>query len=516
MKTKECIRLAKNSIKSHPKQTRNIIVGFAFSLTLLVLVGFIFLGFNLGVTSAFVKNEVLTSFNIYYGDSGDINSQINYEYSSMHEEMEGVEDYINYKRIYMPYSSLEFYVEEEQHFLQDTTDYMGRSMYEYIDFIDLEKSTGAFTNAEEKYLKDMKYGNAILEGEPLSENVNEILISSSAVERLGLIANEVIGKSITVKMNLQNKIYSIFDSEGEAYGEALLGESVNLFEDYIIAGVFNSRIYDSHSRSGYSNSAMFLFNINSLYDSSSNYYFPEINEGEVVYEKTLEEYHTSAMADGKVFFPNGFNNNRIKKQEFNSIIQFQSLNKEIEALSVLGYYIEQTILPDTNFSLNMWMENICSSEFCNYYETIPFIRFISLAILIVSSVVFAVTLLNLYNYSKYSIDNRRSYFGMLKAVGLNKKSINKLYFIEISFMSILGLLISFVFSLTGAIVLTIVINDKIAIVENVFSVKFEINLLYYFLSFLSFGLLILGYSFLMSYFLCRNVSKTKIIELLKM
>ena len=159
--------------------------------------------------------------------------------------------------------------------------------------------------------------------------------------------------------------------------------------------------------------------------------------------------------------------------------------------------------------------NIFSNSNVNYIDFHNTIDTITSFLLVISIVIFIVSLLNCFEIIGYNVLKKQKNFGMYKAIGLNDKGILKLHIMEFSILLFRASIISLIVSFLPAIGLTIYGNKSVNYEAIGFDVGFHINIVYYFISLV----LVIGIMYLLIYLylviVTRKIVKNKAITLLK-
>ena len=125
------------------------------------------------------------------------------------------------------------------------------------------------------------------------------------------------------------------------------------------------------------------------------------------------------------------------------------------------------------------------------------------------------TLLNLFNTINYSVQVRRNYIGMMRAVGARRKTIPKLYLVEILLIFARSLPWVLVFGGGVSLALKLIVDSSFNIYGADFlNVTLSLNFWYFFAAFalVAAALFLVAYAF--SAIACRRVARGPILEVL--
>lgn len=474
MKYKDYKRLAKVSLKARKKTTRSTVRGISFGLILLMPLLFIVIAFHLDLNKEVNKDASIRVFNLSYVK--ELSSQDSYiqsikdEYSEKVYDIKGIENIIKYNQYTFsnkvqewneelqtyeyksPFNisigsnsiSLDHYFEEQSEMNQNEVG---------IQVIDTSVGDGVFIKADHQ----MAEGNALVAGSGFSSNsANEIMISSKILEHYNLTVEDVLNKNMTITYELSypdratTSKTDITSSSLQPYS----GVPLTVLKDYKVVGIYDARLYNSQVRLDmqkeyYQENSVyetyFWLTRDSLYGSSDKSYLPELvtiedDEGEYVrvengyyYSDTPINLSKNARNNGKAFIPlgmgvsqNNYGNNVIPL--YNTLVEFESYSDANNAVSVISSILEMgaTGIDDPSIS-----DNYAPDTFNNYRMFYNAFTYVCIVLAIFGGVIFFATLLNLYNTIHYSVQSRRNYLGMIRAIGMRGIDVIKMYFVEI-------------------------------------------------------------------------------------
>lgn len=478
MKYKDYKRLSKISLKSRKKTTRSTVRGISFGLILLLPLLFIVIAFHIDLNKEVDKDASIRVFNI--GFSKEIKGNDNYisvmleNYSEQVYEIKGVENIIKYNQ-YSFNNKISFYDDNISgtnykspfeitigdkkitldHHLKnvDTENYSENNVGIYV--VDTSVGNSIFIKADSEVLENK---NPLVAGNEFSTNSSkEIMISSAFLSQYNLTSEDVINKNITITYELQDG-YDITTSKTSITGTDSLNYyktiPVNILKDFKIVGVFDSNIYKSEVRANtqyeYYNEfntyeTYFWVTNDSLYNVNNNSYLPEYlsvevdngdgyfyNKSAYYYSDTPLNLANNAKNNNSVFIPLGMGakqnqlNNTVPT--YSALIEFESYKDANNAVGVVNSLYEQGAVGIEDPSIT---DSYMNDTFNNYRMFYNVFTYVCIVLAIFGGVIFFATLLNLYNTIHYSVQSRRNYLGMIRAIGMKSKEVTKMYFVEI-------------------------------------------------------------------------------------
>lgn len=469
MKAKDLFRIANLSIKSHKKQTANIVRGMSFAVVVLVSVLFLLFSFYIGTISKLNELNVISSVRLSYGEEASgLTIDID-DYDTVNS-LSGIEN----SAVYNTYSLTVSYQKVTGVFQYEKVDLKPTLSFEdkvypisgddtvYLEFYDFDKTTAVISDAEREYLLKSDKGNAVLVGEEFTDKSKCVMISSELLEGFGIDYEYVIGKTVSFSVMLKDD------------GEAAEGsQAITIFGDYTVIGVFNAELYNSPSRSNHA--PLFWFNETDLIENP--YLSQQDDEGEAVYQKSPSELSEKSVTGGYVFIPFGYNCSEAFSSGFNQILQFGSFQSLYNGVAdILG------CAQDGNE--NYLFTNCTTQTFQDFYDNYPFLQLVCVIILVFGAVILVTALLNTYNTMRYSIDNRKQYLKMLNAIGMTPGEIKTLYFCEIVLIILRCLIITAVLSFAECVALKFWFGSGLSSFTAELPIALTLNLIYYLPAFL--------------------------------
>ena len=557
MKRKDYKRLAKISLKARKKTTRSTVRGISFGLILLMPLLFIVIAFHLDLNKEVNKDPSIRVFNIDYSNE-DVKE--GYSITTMKEEkldkiseIKGVENIIKYNQYTFTNSMTQWdesinnmkklspfeVVIGDKTFSLDydlgtTEDY--RSDEVGITVIDKDYGNSIFLKADYSVSNSPLYA-----GKEFSSNsAKEIMISSNILKYYNLTVEDVLNKNITINYVLQSS-YDTTTSLTEANNTSIQpfeGIPVSILKDYKIIGVFDSSIYKTEVRMNTQKSYMskedkyetyFWITTDSVLGVNDSSYIPEIIRIEVEtedgysYQRTLYYYKDtpvnlskSAKANGLAFIPlgmgvrNGDNGDSIIS--FKTLVEFESYGAANNAVSVVnGLYEEGATGTEDQSVTTSYMQD----TFMNYRMFYNVFTYACIVLAIFGGVIFFATLLNLYNTIHYSVQSRRNYLGMIRAIGMKGKEVTKMYFVEVFQIFKRSYIWTAIFG--GGICYGITLLFKMIMESDaaaILTINLSLNPIYILVAFGALIIVNTLISLMFALIACHNVSKKPILEVL--
>ncbi|MDD4000896.1 MAG: ABC transporter permease [Bacilli bacterium] len=511
MKKSDFIRLGKYSLKNNKTQTANTVRGIAFGATLLITLLFVLLAFYQGTMAKILQEKSISSFRLEYDllmDDQDLNEEIKAEILSE----PAIKNSIIYQQIYLSYSE----DNHERRFPKFTiagVDYLYDYDYrvdlekssDWLHFFDTANSTTLITEEEEAYLRNNNYGKALLAGSLFTQNIEEVVISSQVVDYFNIDYLDVIGKELSYEISLPfyNNAY---DKSNLKYSN--LEGDIKIINNYKIVGVFNSNLYLSPTRGEHLSYCPSLWlKKEAIYNNDISFYLKGEDIKGFIYQKDPLEVFNDAIEQKKVAIPYGFNyllgfGDLRSIDDFRQYIQFEDFKSAYDYSKVLNNYAEK--YQQFHFDDN--------TVFSNYEQFYPLIMLVSITFLIFGGVVFFATVLNLYNTMRYSLEKRKSFLAMCKAMGMTKNDIIKLYFSEIALLLLRSVFWITLFTFSLSLLITLSFNNMLvdSSIETIISYKF--NFIYYLIVLIPSLIIILLIALVISLLIGKQESKSNLVS----
>lgn len=473
MKSKDYFRLARITLKQRKKSTAATVRGLAIGFIILVPLIVSLFGVNLSIKRQLNeapyllygqlnmsdyriekdkleitesdKRTIVGSEHIdFFTDNNDISNMIVYE-THLLRSRSGDDNIITLE------------IEGgKQKVLRDST-----AEEYYFSLIDTKKSDTYFP----KNLTENYPGGIFIEGMSQgfsNDGKKQVIISERMLKRNGLTAEDVYGKKIT--LNAENYFYSYENNERNDLGGYIC-------KNYEVVGVIKELVTGLYTSNSSAITNAFMY---------SDMFFTDVNVYSADGEGLLKPYYEIEAETGwKKTKYNNLEQKDILNEEFmmlapqrigfdNNNLTLFSTNIYLEGISFA--HLDKAIRKTNNYiskALNIERETVSeSAAFARYKWIFEIIRTVSYVFGIVGIIIVLCAIINLYSTIKNSVEGRKFYLTMMRAIGARDKVIPKLYFIEsvitISKANIFIATIGFAISAGLKIII-----DRVLILKNV-------------------------------------------------
>ncbi|PWM74761.1 MAG: hypothetical protein DBX59_03185 [Bacillota bacterium] len=539
MQWKDYIRLGRISIKSRKKSTRNTVRGIAFGLIMLVPVLFFTLAFNIGLVGAFNATRETSCFLVETVGRESTEGAIAEKPSSDRVLLGRAE----YNRLYAEVGkTVEEIIYNEYYSISDTgSSFEGDDSYAVLGnvrspiFISPNHSeTGyVYLNTLVKIVESERAGENIvpagirsdlekkgkrffLAGKGFSEDARgEVLISETVAKRMECTPEEAVGKP-----------FSVFVRMGDGFLE-IVGE-------FTVAGVISEDYYLLGNKRGADQDAHVWLSGDSVYEEVDGVYktkyLPQIireiklnpdGREDISYRweypRDIDELAAEAKAEG-FFFPCGVSffcynsSNDVLKP--NAVLTVQC--KNYKSASQVGEMLNRGYkkLHNEFFLLADYSTYFAGDAYANLTMLHRIAQYLMVVLYTFGGIVFFATLLNLYNSVHYSVQVRRNYLGMMRAIGARNVLLPRLYLVEI--LLIFARSFPWVLVIGGGLSYGIKAAVDYAFYGNtaLFGGVLRLNFAYFFLSLAVMLAVVFFIAWLFSRIACIPVTKKRILEVL--
>lgn len=559
MKLKEYTRLGKISIKSRKKSTKNTVRGISFGLIMLVPVVFFTLAFYIDLYGTIDSTKSVSSFyvtaegNESESDGSSLSSGVvqgKTERALLERQLGDTVEEILYSEYYgietwnantvAVFDGTEKEIFREDGFNQ-TYDPTRINLNGQIRITE-PGTTGdlVITEGLKNDLAD-KGKTLFAAGSGFSADAKgEVLLSETLLGKFGVSAENALGKEFSLRSSMSNG--SVFldndnDPDNDFSLDNLPGGSdlpVTVIGNFKVAGVVSEDYYRLNSKT--KNDAHIWLSGDSVYTETDGVrktaYLPEVR----YYEQT-DDYgnknsycvatfseNVNAIAEkaaaAKMFFPavpavyfasmNSYYMYSVAPVAtlFVQCADYRSAEKVAQILES-GY---QRI--DNSDSTYTHEYQYGTETYSNFYMLNKVGGYMMLVLYIFGGIIFFATLLNLYNSVNYSVQARRNYIGMMRAIGAKQKVIPKLYFVEILLIFRKSVLWVLLFGGGLSFGIKMLIDYLFKESGAVFGAVIKLNFVYFFVALAVLLVLIFFIAFLFSRVACRPVTKKPILEVL--
>ena len=468
MKIKDYWRLAKISLKARKKETRNTVIGIAFSLIIIVPLMFTIIGINNDILKKVnaQPNEIYANFVSISGESSK--DKISHHGDKGYFSLYGypiVENYFNdfvQKDEYFDNDSDLFtYTIHKNNTGHDNSyeriEYNGKKYRlnkmicpkdSYGNEMDVRPAFGVITTKNMKtinsYLKEYcKEGFIGFTGTGQSQ----VVIGEKYLKACSLNADEIIGKEISVFYGegYEGSNYTMLQGPESAKTKMSTLDH-HLFKNFKVVGIlkdFGTSSRDLRAVSMYFTSASYYkdgkvvlgpkfgkYNYKENTDDKQGYafYYKDLDEMEKL--SSLYVYPGSnSYSNIEVQRSNGNNESFepesivlkisfLKSSDYNTLDKkFNKISKEVYGVAGMEQVMLKTMLESPAISNLAMITTI-----------------VNLAMVvggIFGGVILFAALVNLFNSVKHSVDSRRNYLGVMEAIGAKRSTIPKLYLFEV-------------------------------------------------------------------------------------
>lgn len=477
MKLKDYWRLAKISLKSRKKSTRNTVAGIAFSLIIIIPLIFAMVGLNISIMSQLNAHpEMLTATFLssgegevfeeskpvnyanengwYYGGNSNLWGSAKSDHNKYFEDKETINFLIGGKNKSGSYGLMpgemidtKYYerieIGDEKHFL-----HMEKTLDENNpNFIQLSGESSLAVLKESDYTKfNSLLSNYWVNGCNASfsgDGATEVIISESYLKMANLTPQDVYGKRISI----------FFEDYGDKFidldGTPTPSYSVNhyLFKDFEVVGVIKENNFNFNDIRG----ASIIVTGASYYMENGKTLAPTIivdleesQDGSYTANNSkynIGDYKEKDKLTNRYIFPGSEYYNpivMIEKRENNMITDCRGIEQNVHFYVASSYSdLHKTILNTFNEYKNLYANStdFASDVGSSVYTGFQMInKVFTIAFLVVSifgGVILFAALINLFNSVKHSVDSRKNYLGVMRAIGARNSTIPKLYFFEV-------------------------------------------------------------------------------------
>ncbi len=351
-----------------------------------------------------------------------------------------------------------------------------------VKVIDTERSNGAYvTKGIEEDLK--KAGKKVLaagEGFGTTGTKGKAMVSSVLLKELGVSAQDAIGRELTLTLYGQFQSSSNF-ANGNRYGyyldnDANPNNSYTGSADDLSENAFAADVLSGFEIVGVVSEDYFKLNSftksepqiwitgESVYERTGGVrsvkYLPALKSGESENESGNKNYYqivtysatgtegiatlAERAAEEKAFFPaipavtfgtaskNGgsYYFGAYPESPYTSMtVQCKDYNAATKVASLIDGVFNRLSGESATGSYTSY--NLATDAYQNFSMLNTVGGYLMLVMYTFGGIIFFATLLNLYNSVNYSVQARKNYIGMMRAIGAKKSMIPKLYFVEI-------------------------------------------------------------------------------------
>jgi len=538
MKLSDYIRLGRLSIKARKKSTKNTVFGMAFGLILLVPMIFFALAFYTDMSKKVNSIEVASELNIALKNINDDTPSTAYkEWSSAEEGRDGMpaysyyDDLIDYEEvsdyILSEYANMSFvdYQDEQKPMKLNIMDgddiensitigsngnpnsadtMRGRNQLKII-FPELSTET-LFTEAELNDYKKMTGKTNPLDRTcnlgftEATKGKNEIIISESLLELWGVDKEDVAGKNIQI---LYPKIRM-----GDWYPGGQIDNDTNPNNDippvdqadpeyqlyfcynYKVVGIIKDDFYEMPGKADEAH--MWVTAASVYYEEGKEDYVQipyQINRDEenrttLTFGENIADIVELNVDDQYMLLMQGLVNRY--NEIWNNNTTTYELNKMILTMQVKEYSLLKPLLVEmkellksaySEMSPDMFNQAICNEVYTQFYMIDQIGKLLIIVFSTIGGIIFFTNMLNLLNTIRYSVESRKNYIGVMRAIGAKSRVIPRLYIFEMLIIFVKTFIRVGIFATLLSIGIKLGIDKGFEYISAI--VEFKINFIYY-------------------------------------
>lgn len=533
MKYSDYKRLGKISIKSRRKSTRNTVRGIGFGLIIIVPIVFFALAFYLDLTKKINTLLSVSSFQIVTTHP-DLNLNNNYENNNK-IPYESLEDIVNIKGVETHQLSQYFNISLKPGLNNRMTYYVYQGHTVSMQASDISylnnkykvcynnQNSELISAAERKDLLSLTGNDSpYLYGKGFyGDRKQQVIISEQFLNQVfGYINMNFIGEQLSMFYVVNKDDRYIIDDNNNPndipdlnYQPEIL-TAINIFKNYEIVGVLKKELYNLPSRE---NESHIWFNSASLYNENnvsslpihSQYVEEEKVANVYTYPREIISYSEEITNNGYMFIPIGLGAEYIYGPSPTLQVKLQCKNYQSATTVEKELYevYNEYLLSKDSFTTNSIYRHLQMINVTGGY--------VILALFIFASIILFATLLNLYNSINYSVEIRKNYIGVMRAIGAKEKVIPRLYFVEIMIIFMKTFVWVIVFGGMLSYIIKLLIDASFRTFKDILPFTIRLNLNYYLLALLIMIVFEFLIAFIYSQIACRKVSHKPILEILK-
>lgn len=476
MKVEDCWRLAKISLQARAKATRNTICGMVISLVIIIPFIYAIFGLNVSVKGQLNSRPELLNVNFTSSQSGfetdksiddknvvaygnnyvaKTNRSLNKDRLSGLSEVES--DTLHYVKMVENIDFLNIK-------LKESISFNGRNAtLRLLDKVEHEKSELAVLSSNSFGRFNILKSSLLKDGfdKGFTQNgAKQVILSERYLAMANLKPKDVYGKKISINITEYAQDILLKANGKDDYMDKV---TYKLFEDFEVVGIMdNSAWKNPNLSSGYEtiydgshNHYAFFENANIIVSGAS--YYGEDGKPAIRHDFYVQDNNlvcdlgdltakTNMAKDYLFCGANSYNSYLIYAEksdvEFSGKLEFveEHIFRYIPEKDCTKAYDEieeiiQKVYPiykDDYSTLQSFRLSVSASELYYKYSIIGFFMNIIITVLSVFSIIILLAaLINLFNTIMHSVQSRKGYLAIMRAVGAKSKDIPKLYFFEI-------------------------------------------------------------------------------------
>lgn len=518
IKAKDYIYLARESVKSRKKSSRNTVRGIAFGLILLLPVLFFSMAYYMDYTKSINEKESVYCFRMNtlnvanespdlvdnFGSSALFNYNILNELNKTEEVSHKIVSEMVIFEPDNPYLDTGIYVQSGENETQRLTtnfDNEYRRTFNKLRILHYDLSDGKLypdgsaTDMRQKYDAEiLKAGNSF---SSQTKGKEEVIISEYLSDFLGYqTAEQAVGKSFnlkTVSVASQN-LYGYVDNDSipnNLIPEGFFNEEIldiKLCQGYTIVGVIDKNYYKLLNMEY---DGDIIISDASVYDEEGNSYKPVISQLEqsenslmtvYTYPTSIIDYSNQAIGEGLFFLGYGYGITPSSSlygmaldSDMTVLLQMKSFKGATKCATIIDNRIEDIRkLKKLDYLYVNYSNNV--------YENLQMINKISTVVItifvIFGGIILLATLINLFNTIQYSVESRKNYIGMLRAIGTKNNGIRLLYFTEMLIIFVKALIRTIIVGGALCVLIKFGFDYAFAHIGEYLGLSFQLSLIY--------------------------------------
>lgn len=564
MRLSDYRRLGKISIKARKKSTKHTVTGICFGLIMLIPIVYFTLAFYLGLTKELNKTATTAVFMLDSRNVYDSGAQITatdqwgefyaFDYPTGQKLANDtqVEEYVAAEMYALPGGDsmdqrLNVTLDGEPYTYRDVSENNnGRETTLSLKVVNTYVQDRIFLDAELKDLsargqKLFRYGDGFTDG-----GKTQAIVSESFLVKCGVSFDsiaDVIGKkiSLTAETSRQNGNIRIFDKDDsmdDSNGSS--GRvSIPFLSDFTVVGVLSDNYY---KLPGNENEAAVLVTAPSVYDesygaivptftlavndNSSTQAFARYTDGIAVMCDRAKSSGRMVLAYGALS-PMRYQYGGPRKLNYYYMTESrQMMTPPIMYKLQCGSYQEASefaktlnaafaaVLPSSADSPVGAVDYFANSMYSNFSMIHTIGKYIMLILYSFGGIIFFATMLNLYNSVNYSVQARRNYIGVMRAIGAKQKSIPRLYFFEILLIFARALPWVLVFSAGISYGIKAGVDALFKMMSEMFGAMFTMSFGWYFATLAGVFAIVFLIAVAFSQIACHSVASKPILDVL--
>lgn len=574
MEGRDYRRFAKISIQARKKSTKNTVRGICFGLILLIPVIFFAMAFYFGLTGEINQTKTIACFSLssrnvrdsgplltkplvatgdysYYDGLGINDYQSIAELSRDEKVKEKlVSEYYSLKCqslsdniIGGKSSFLKAQINGVEKSLKDITNNSNSNNNRNIEYsiraahLNLSDNK-LFTKAEEQDFKKIYGDEEIIkkgEGFTLGNSKKQVMVSEAFYQKNGFNSFEK-GDILTLTIGGTGDNYYLGASSKINAGQSSSGETpvFDILTDFEIVGIINNNYYKLPSTS---QEAHIWITSDSLYlnsdyetvappmtlveeENNRKYIEFDYSQGEAMQAKAANN-GVMYIAFGAIdtFCPGGIGfynynpvaQNLLKIAPIVTKIQFENYN---DASSFSNKIFSLYKLFDPSLDAMYATSNYSNALFESFSMINMVGNYLILILFVFGGIIFFATMLNLYNTVNYSVQVRKNYMGVMRAIGAKQKVIPKMYFYEIVLIFLRALPWVLVISGLLSLGIKLGVDFLFKLGAEMLGITLKINFLFFLAALAIMVAVVFLIAFMFSQIACKNAARKPILTVL--